>query len=72
MQLYDAEVVEEEVLLKWAKEKTPNIFSADIELLSSETLKALHVAAKPFIRWLKEAEVEDDSSKSSGSEEEKN
>lgn len=72
MQLYDAEVVEEEVLLKWAKEKSPNIFSADIELLSSETLKALHVAAKPFIRWLKEAEVEDDSSKSSGSEEEKN
>jgi len=72
MQLYDAEVVEEEVLLKWAKDKSPNIFTADSELLSSESLKSLHVAAKPFIRWLKAAEVEDDSSKSSGSEEEKN
>jgi len=51
---YDADILEEKVLLEWAGKVSKKYVSRD---LSQE----IHTKAEPFIKWLKEAEEEDDS-----------
>jgi hypothetical protein len=50
---YDADILEEKVLLEWAGKVSRKYVSRD---LSQE----IHTKAEPFIKWLKEAEEEDD------------
>jgi translation initiation factor 5 len=50
---YDADILEEKVLLEWAGKVSKKYVSRD---LSQE----IHAKAEPFIKWLKEAEEEDD------------
>ncbi|XP_051511944.1 eukaryotic translation initiation factor 5-like [Myxocyprinus asiaticus] len=56
--LYDADLVEEDVILAWAEKVSK-------KYVSKELAKEIHAKAEPFIKWLKEAEEE-----SEGSEEE--
>lgn len=57
-QLYDADLVEEEVFYAWSTDYTRNEFSAESSLIGLDTLEALKEAAKPFITWLQSAEEE--------------
>ncbi|XP_053553391.1 eukaryotic translation initiation factor 5 [Bombina bombina] len=56
--MYDADLLEEEVILSWAEKPSK-------KYVSKELAKDIRVKAEPFIKWLKEAEEE-----SSGEEEE--
>ncbi|KAI4888319.1 hypothetical protein NFI96_017625, partial [Prochilodus magdalenae] len=56
--LYDADLLEEEVILTWAEKVSK-------KYVSKELAKEIHAKAAPFVKWLKEAEEE-----SEGSEEE--
>jgi translation initiation factor 5 len=60
-QLYDEEVVEEEVFLEWAEEEGPTEFTR--REVSEDMVEVLRGEAEKFVTWLKEAEE-------SGSEEE--
>ena len=57
--LYDADILEEEALLKWAEPVTRALYSR-VEL-SEEKAIALHTALEPFLMWLKNAEEESES-----------
>lgn len=57
-EMYDADLLEEEVIFSWAEK-------ASKKYVSKELAKEIRVKAEPFIKWLKEAEEE-----SSGNEEE--
>ncbi len=59
-QMYDADLVDEDVFYAWATDYARNEFSAEESLISIDTLEALKVAAQPFINWLQQAEEEDD------------
>uniref|UniRef100_A0A8C1K3W2 Eukaryotic translation initiation factor 5 n=2 Tax=Cyprinus carpio TaxID=7962 RepID=A0A8C1K3W2_CYPCA len=56
--LYDADLLEEDVILAWAEKVSK-------KYVSKELAKEIHAKAEPFVKWLKEAEEE-----SEGSEEE--
>jgi len=56
--LYDSDLVDEDVILAWAEKVSK-------KYVSKELAKEIHSKADPFIKWLKEAEEE-----SGGSEEE--
>ncbi|XP_051500595.1 eukaryotic translation initiation factor 5 [Myxocyprinus asiaticus] len=56
--LYDADLVEEDIILAWAEKVSKKYVSKDLA-------KEIHAKAEPFVKWLKEAEEE-----SEGSEEE--
>ncbi|KAJ8274850.1 hypothetical protein COCON_G00094750 [Conger conger] len=56
--LYDADLLEEDVILSWAEKVSK-------KYVSKELAKEMHAKAAPFVKWLKEAEEE-----SEGSEEE--
>jgi len=58
MQLYEAEIVEEDNFLAWAGDTTRNEFTADVSMIDYETLETLRNHAFPFIKWLQEAEEE--------------
>lgn len=51
---YDADILEEKVLLEWAGKVSK-------KYVSRELSQEIHAKAEPFIKWLKEAEEEDDS-----------
>lgn len=57
--LYDADILEEELLIDWSKKVSK-------KYVSKEIAQEIHEKAQPFIKWLQEAEEEE----SSGSEEE--
>jgi translation initiation factor 5 len=59
-QLFDLELVEEDVFLAWSNDIARNEYSADSSLISLETLEELRNVAGPFMVWLQEAEEEDD------------
>jgi hypothetical protein len=63
-QLFDEEVVEEEVFLGWYQDNLNNGYS--IPLVDDETLETLKATARPFYDWLQEAEEEDDSDSDGG------
>ena len=52
--LYDLDVLDEEVLLEWAKKPSK-------KYVSRELSEEMHARAEPFIKWLREAEEESDS-----------
>jgi len=54
-ELYDEDIIEEEVIIEWSKKESKKYVSKDVS-------KKLHEKAAPFIKWLKEAEVEEESS----------
>ncbi|XP_019960341.1 eukaryotic translation initiation factor 5 isoform X1 [Paralichthys olivaceus] len=56
--LYDADLLEEDVIFTWAEKVSK-------KYVSKELAKEIHAKAAPFVKWLKEAEEE-----SEGSEEE--
>lgn len=58
MQLYEAEIVEEDTFLAWAADTTRNEFTADDSMIEYETLETLRNHAFPFVKWLQEAEEE--------------
>ena len=55
-QLFDEEMVEEEVFLAWSCDCTRNEYSCDVSLVSDEVLEGLKASAGPFVTWLQEAE----------------
>ena len=57
-QLYDLDVLEEEVILDWAGQGVTYDFSP--QDMTSEQVKALRESADPFVNWLKEAEEDSD------------
>jgi translation initiation factor 5 len=57
-QLYDEDVLEEEVILDWAKQGVTYEFSP--QSMNGEQIKELRTLAEPFINWLNEAEEDDD------------
>lgn len=59
-QLFDNDLVEEDVFLRWGADLTRNEFSADHSMISLDTLEQLKVSAAPFLKWLEEAEEESD------------
>lgn len=69
LQLYEAELVEEDTFFAWAGDTTRNEFSAEESMMSYETLESLRMQATPFIKWLQEAEEEDDEDGEEGEDE---
>lgn len=57
-QLYEAELVEEEVFYAWAVDNLRNEHTADPSMMTVETLEHLRASSKLFITWLQEAEEE--------------
>lgn len=57
-QLFDEEVVEEDVFFNWATDYARNEYSASDSLIHIDVLEALKASAAPFITWLQEAEEE--------------
>ncbi len=55
---YDADILEENVLLEWGDKVSKKFVSRDLN-------QEIHKAAEPFIKWLREAEEEDDSGEES-------
>lgn len=55
-QFYDEDILEEEVIIEWAKK-------ASKKYVSKEMSKKIHEKVEPFIKWLKEAEVDSDEEK---------
>lgn len=69
-QLYDEDIVEEDVLFDWAGDMTRNEFTASDTIIEFETLEQLKASADPFIKWLQEAGEEgDDDDDEEGDEE---
>ena len=59
-QLFDEELVEEEVFLAWSSDCTRNENSCDVSLVIDEVLQGLKASAGPFVTWLQEAEEEEE------------
>lgn len=57
-QLFDEELVEEDVFFEWATDLTRNEFSPELSMIDIDTLEALKISASLFIKWLQEAEEE--------------
>lgn len=55
---YDADILEENVLLDWGGKVSKKFVSRELN-------QEIHKAAEPFIKWLREAEEEDDSGEES-------
>merc|ERR1719412_1313783 len=58
---YEEDILEEEVIFEWAKKVSK-------KYVSKETAQKIHDKAAPFIKWLKEAEEESESSEDDGVE----
>jgi translation initiation factor 5 len=52
-QFYDQDILDEEVIIEWSAKESK-------KYVSKEMSKKIHDKVLPFIKWLKEAEVEDD------------
>uniref|UniRef100_A0A672QVP3 Eukaryotic translation initiation factor 5 n=1 Tax=Sinocyclocheilus grahami TaxID=75366 RepID=A0A672QVP3_SINGR len=60
--LYDADLLEEDVILMWAEKVSK-------KYVSKELAKEIHAKAAPFVKWLKEAEEESEGSEAEEEEE---
>uniref|UniRef100_A0A3B1KF93 Eukaryotic translation initiation factor 5 n=1 Tax=Astyanax mexicanus TaxID=7994 RepID=A0A3B1KF93_ASTMX len=63
--LYDSDLVEEDVILAWAEKVSK-------KYVSKELAKEIHAKAEPFVKWLKEAEEESEGSEEEEEEDEDN
>merc|ERR1712241_617188 len=52
MGFYDADLIDEEVILEWGKKVSKKYVSKDLS-------EKIHEKVKPFLTWLKEAEEEE-------------
>lgn len=59
-QLYDEDLLEEEVLFEWFHDSLRNEYTVDESIISESTLQLLKESSGLFIKWLQEAEEEDD------------
>lgn len=57
--LYDADIVEEDLLLEWASEPEPSEEFTPAAI-SIDQFKELRKKAEPFVVWLQQADEEDD------------
>jgi len=57
-QLFDEEVVEEDIFFNWATDYARNEYSASQSMIDIDTLETMKASAAPFITWLQEAEEE--------------
>ncbi|KAK3573802.1 hypothetical protein QTP86_032925 [Hemibagrus guttatus] len=63
--LYDADLLEEDVILTWAEKVSK-------KYVSKELAKEIHAKAAPFVKWLKEAEEESEGSEAEEVEDDEN
>ncbi|XP_026880928.1 eukaryotic translation initiation factor 5 [Electrophorus electricus] len=63
--LYDSDLLEEDVILAWAEKVSK-------KYVSKELAKEIHAKAEPFVKWLKEAEEESEGSEEEDVEDEDN
>ncbi|KAI7790005.1 eukaryotic translation initiation factor 5 [Triplophysa rosa] len=63
--LYDADLLEEDVILAWAEKVSK-------KYVSKELAKEIHAKAEPFVKWLKEAEEESEGSAEEDEDDEDN
>uniref|UniRef100_A0A8C5BDZ7 Eukaryotic translation initiation factor 5 n=1 Tax=Gadus morhua TaxID=8049 RepID=A0A8C5BDZ7_GADMO len=63
--LYDADLLEEDVIFVWAEKVSK-------KYVSKELAKEIHAKAAPFVKWLKEAEEESEGSDGDEEEEDEN
>lgn len=61
-QFYDEDILEEEAIIDWSAKESK-------KYVSKEMSRKIHEKVAPFIKWLKEAEVEEDSSEEEEEEE---
>ena len=61
-QFYDEDIIDEETIIEWSQKESK-------KYVSKETSKKIHEKVAPFIKWLKEAEVEDDDDEETEEEE---
>jgi hypothetical protein len=61
-QFYDEDIIDEETLIEWSQKESK-------KYVSKEMSKKIHEKVAPFIKWLKEAEVEDDDDEEESEEE---
>ena len=59
-QLYEEDLIDEDVIFEWDADSIRNDFTADSSMISDETLEALKSHAKLVVVWLREAEEEGD------------
>uniref|UniRef100_H2SUY3 Eukaryotic translation initiation factor 5 n=1 Tax=Takifugu rubripes TaxID=31033 RepID=H2SUY3_TAKRU len=64
-ELYDADLLEEDVIFAWAEKVSK-------KYVSKELAKEIHAKAAPFVKWLKEAEEESEGSEEEEEEEDEN
>ena len=57
-QLYEEDLIDEEVIFEWDADSIRNDFTADSSMINDETLEALKSHAKQVVVWLREAEEE--------------
>lgn len=57
-ELFDEEVVEEDIFFNWAADYARNEYTADASMIHIDVLEQLKASAAPFITWLQEAEEE--------------
>ncbi|CAG03779.1 unnamed protein product, partial [Tetraodon nigroviridis] len=65
--LYDADLLEEDVIFAWAEKA-----KVSKKYVSKELAKEIHAKAAPFVKWLKEAEEESEGSEEEEEEEDEN
>ncbi|XP_061843423.1 eukaryotic translation initiation factor 5 [Nerophis lumbriciformis] len=63
--LYDADLLEEDVIFAWAEKVSK-------KYVSKELAKEIHAKAAPFVKWLKEAEEETEGSEEEDEEDDEN
>ncbi|KAM4625050.1 eukaryotic translation initiation factor 5 [Polymixia lowei] len=63
--LYDADLLEEDVIFAWAEKVSK-------KYVSKELAKEIHAKAAPFVKWLKEAEEESEGSEEEEDEDDEN
>lgn len=68
--LFDEDIVDEEVFLNWGADISRNEHTADFSMISLDTLDQLKTNATPFLKWLEEAEEESDGEEDEGDEDE--
>ena len=69
MQLFEQEIIEEDVFLEWAADLIRNEYTLDESMIQYDVLEQLRMHSQPFIKWLQEAEEEGDDEEEEGDEE---
>ena len=60
MQLFEQEIIEEDVFFEWTTDLIRNEYTLDESMVQYDVLEQLRMHSQPFIKWLQEAEEEGD------------